>query len=155
MSSNRSPIPLPLETKANVEDFIQHLHADFEAGRLSDCLPFFAIPCVVVDFANRDVEVFRDNPALMAYLSQYYQAFLASNVSSRMIKIVSLERRKNRRIKCEVYLEERDDEKQVVARSQICYTLAPSQATFLIELVEIFAPHPKIADLDTQLFSDD
>lgn len=135
---------MDLEKRVIVESFIRHLHSDFEEGRLSDCLESFGIPCVIVDFANQNVDLLQDNPALRQYLDAYYQAYLAMGVATRDVSIRSMEKHPKGRVRCEVILEERTEDGQLAARSRIVYQLAPLRGSYIIELAEIREPHPSM-----------
>lgn len=122
---------------------MQNLHIDFETGRISDCLNYFAIPCTIADRVSGNVEIIRTNLEFSEMLVGYFQAMFANNVAERRVDVETCEEMPQDRVRATVLLTEFNKEGERVSKSRIRYTLAPLKRTYVIEVVELIEPPPR------------
>lgn len=146
-SSRPLPNQLDFELRQQVSVFMKNLHADFAEGRLADCLTFFSLPCVIVNYPEQDVQLISDNLSLRNFLSDFHMAYLATGVVTRDVKVVEIERGREGVILALVDLHEFNGAGIEIAASRIRYRLKTVRGSHLIEVVEQISPHPRLNDL--------
>ncbi len=122
---------------------MQRMHLDFEAGRISECLNYFAIPCTILDTVDGSVEIIRTNLEFNELLTGYFQAMFASKVTERRVEVEDIDALVDGRARVVVRVAEFNDQGTCVMTSRIRYTLAPLKRTYIVEVAELLKPPPR------------
>lgn len=127
----------------SIEEFMKRMHLDFEAGRISDCLNYFAMPCTILDRVSGNVDIIRTNLEFNEMLTGYFQAMFDSKVTDRRVNVESVDGLQHGRARAVVKVVEFNDQGVHVATSRIQYTLSPLKRTYIVDMVELLEPPPR------------